>query len=71
MNFRSTKRNGISEKVCFLEGIAASFPLVNALDGDALYFRIDLRGLDMVKIEAKLLLTTTAVWICPAARKMI
>ena len=28
------------------------FPLVNALDGDALYSRIDLRGLDMVKIKA-------------------
>ena len=32
------------------------FSLVNALDGDALYSRSDPRDLDMVKMEAKLLL---------------
>ena len=50
------------------------FPLVNALDGDALYSTSDPSNLDMVKMEAKLptaaCMTTAAVQICPAARKM-
>ena len=48
------KRNGISEKVCFLELEVCIFPLVNVLDGDALYSSSDPSDLDMVKMEAKL-----------------
>ena len=44
------------------------FPLVNALDGDALYSRIDPSDLNMVKMEANR--TQTAVRICPAAKEI-
>ena len=56
-------------EVCFLD-LGSCY--LSALDSDAQYSRSDPNDLDMVKIEAKLPLymTTTAVQIHPAAKKM-